>query len=31
MWQKISEKIRQAILKWLGHVETDTEEDVVGP
>ncbi len=25
----ISEKIREAILRWLGHVERKTEEDVV--
>ena len=25
----ISEKIRQGILRWLGHVERKTEEDVV--
>ena len=25
----ISEKIREARLKWLGHVERKTEEDVV--
>ena len=25
----ISEKIREAILRWLGHVERMTEEDVV--
>ena len=25
----ISEKIREAILRWLGHVAKKTEEDVV--
>ena len=25
----ISEKIREAILRWLGHVETKNGEDVV--
>ena len=25
----ISEKTREAILRWLGHVERTTEEDVV--
>ena len=25
----ISEKIREARLRWLGHVERETEEDVV--
>ena len=26
---KISENIREAILRWLGHVERKTEEDTV--
>ena len=27
--ENISEKVREARLRWLGHVERKTEEDVV--